>query len=222
MLEEGESLENIEITLFPPEDGQKTDEESGDENEVDLNHLPGNILEGEVEVSAKSSTIKELTSDGNESIELTSLFEPGPPEIIPYEKGGATLPEVGAEVIIPQEDTSESESVEPTTATLTSCKRGKKLGRMTKKKKKIGGVDQQTNAEATVGAGPSENTGVTTRSRENQFQAGPSNMVRKQSSKKKSNIEYTWVEDELAFIRVGNGDAKERYNKNHSAEKSCV
>lgn len=38
------------VTLFPPEDGEFTDEDSGDEAEGDINRLPGRILRSEVEV----------------------------------------------------------------------------------------------------------------------------------------------------------------------------
>lgn len=52
------------------------------------------------------------------------LFELGPPEI-PYEDEGATLSVEGAEVIIPQEDSSESASAETTSVTQSSHKREK-------------------------------------------------------------------------------------------------
>lgn len=44
------------VTLFPPQDGAITDEESGDEGEGDINHLPGRILRSEVEVTFASTS----------------------------------------------------------------------------------------------------------------------------------------------------------------------
>lgn len=39
------------MTLFPPENADNIDEESGDENKAEINHLPGRILRSEVEVT---------------------------------------------------------------------------------------------------------------------------------------------------------------------------
>lgn len=39
------------MTLFPPENADNIDEESGDENKADIDHLPGRILRSEVEVT---------------------------------------------------------------------------------------------------------------------------------------------------------------------------
>ncbi|KAJ4442369.1 hypothetical protein ANN_03955 [Periplaneta americana] len=48
-----------EIVLFPPEDGDRTDEESGDETETNMNHLPGRILRSTVEVNVTTTSISE-------------------------------------------------------------------------------------------------------------------------------------------------------------------
>ncbi|XP_039276105.1 piggyBac transposable element-derived protein 3-like [Nilaparvata lugens] len=202
MLENGEDLDNIEITLFPPEEGQNTDEESGDENELDMNHLPRSILV-EVEVSAKSSI----------NFDLMDSMEPETPDMIPHgdenRDGSGNNDENGDGDGSGDGDSTLCE-VEVEVEVSASKKRGKNSGGQVKKKKKTGEVSQLR----------------VTRSCGTKCQAGPSNTLgqKQSSSKKKSNIaKYKWVEDEEFFSRrVGNGDAKERFNENPHPEKSCV
>ncbi|KAF6200171.1 hypothetical protein GE061_006472 [Apolygus lucorum] len=53
LLENGSSLDDVEFCLLPPEEGGNfTEEESGNEDEFDLNHLPGKILRQDVELVA--------------------------------------------------------------------------------------------------------------------------------------------------------------------------
>lgn len=65
LLEEGADISNVDITLFPPDEGGNiTDEDSGDE-ENDMNHLPGRMLRQEVEVNIVGENIGSNFEDNN-------------------------------------------------------------------------------------------------------------------------------------------------------------
>lgn len=91
-LEAGESLEDVQITLFPPEDGNLTGEESGDEIEADLNHLPRQVLMSEVEVKEAENEETENLDDPSQEVNKTSLLLEGnvsdlEKEAIPKKRG---------------------------------------------------------------------------------------------------------------------------------------
>ena len=66
----------LDVILLPPEDGDITDEESGDEAEIDINRLPPRMLQSEVEVTfdEKPEQIENaLEQIGNASSEINAV-----------------------------------------------------------------------------------------------------------------------------------------------------
>uniref|UniRef100_A0A6P7FTS7 PiggyBac transposable element-derived protein 2-like n=1 Tax=Diabrotica virgifera virgifera TaxID=50390 RepID=A0A6P7FTS7_DIAVI len=70
LMDEIENLSDNElpddIIIFPPKDGEETDEESGDEDAVEISNLPGNQLRGEAEIvinDPKTHTKSEIKED---------------------------------------------------------------------------------------------------------------------------------------------------------------
>ncbi|KAF2888136.1 hypothetical protein ILUMI_18037 [Ignelater luminosus] len=63
LLNEDDDVENV--TLFPPDDDEFTDEDSGGEAEADIDRLPGRILSSEFEVKfvAKPTDLNELPTE---------------------------------------------------------------------------------------------------------------------------------------------------------------
>lgn len=60
-----------EIILFPPGDGEVTDEDSGDENEANMLHLPSRMLRSQVEVQNRPSTSGQVHGLEEEEIDAT-------------------------------------------------------------------------------------------------------------------------------------------------------
>ncbi|KAH9643087.1 hypothetical protein HF086_008972 [Spodoptera exigua] len=52
-----------DIIVFPPDDGMVTDEDSGDENEANILHLPSRMLRSQVELQNRPSTSGENRMD---------------------------------------------------------------------------------------------------------------------------------------------------------------
>ena len=67
-LEAEDELEG-DIILFPPGDGNFTDEDSGDENEANFLHLPSRMLRSEVEIQTRPTD----TNNEEEDIEEDHL-----------------------------------------------------------------------------------------------------------------------------------------------------
>lgn len=61
-----------DITLIPPQDGNRTDEESGDEAEVNLNHLPARMLTATVEINVTSSADQDNVEESSRRTETRS------------------------------------------------------------------------------------------------------------------------------------------------------
>ncbi|KAF2890367.1 hypothetical protein ILUMI_15806 [Ignelater luminosus] len=63
LLNEDDDVENV--TLFPPDDDEFNDEDSGDEAETDIDRLPAGILRSEVEVTfvAKPTDLNQLPTE---------------------------------------------------------------------------------------------------------------------------------------------------------------
>jgi hypothetical protein len=53
---EGNTFQSEEIILIPSEDGEITEEDSGEENEADISHLPPRILRSHVEINNRIET----------------------------------------------------------------------------------------------------------------------------------------------------------------------
>ncbi|CAK1541427.1 unnamed protein product [Leptosia nina] len=72
-LETGE--DSGDIILFPPDDGAVTEEESGDENEANIIHLPSRMLRSQIEIQERRSTSNENRdlADEEEEIGVTSV-----------------------------------------------------------------------------------------------------------------------------------------------------
>lgn len=69
MLENGQSLEQVEITMIPPEEGGHiTEEDSGDEIDFDMNHLPPSILRTEIDALVVSNEIVSSDTDDEHQI----------------------------------------------------------------------------------------------------------------------------------------------------------
>lgn len=68
-------VDSQEITLFPPTNacGDVTDEDSGDDEGVNLDNLPGSLLNAEAQVSAVDAAAVE-NFDSDEDIPLSQMF----------------------------------------------------------------------------------------------------------------------------------------------------
>lgn len=67
---EAEDENNIDdIILFPPEDGDYTDEDSGGENDANQMHLPSRMLRSVVEVETRSTDTNNTAENEEEQIE---------------------------------------------------------------------------------------------------------------------------------------------------------
>ena len=66
------------ITIFPPENANEdgeSDEDSGDENIVDIDNLPGSQLRAEVEADIKvPSSVSESDWDSDDDKSLSTFF----------------------------------------------------------------------------------------------------------------------------------------------------
>lgn len=68
MLNAGEDVGDI--ILFPPDDGEVTDEDSGDENEASISHLPGRMLRSKVELQNAAISTENIVHNVEEEDEI--------------------------------------------------------------------------------------------------------------------------------------------------------
>lgn len=72
LIEDDDSIADAEIFIQPPGDGNQSDNDSGDEDNVDINNLPRAQLQAAVDMRAHTITGDEITV--SQEVKLTSSY----------------------------------------------------------------------------------------------------------------------------------------------------